>query len=49
MFPEMWAVCRAFEHYGRVNPEDEWLPSFRDCYEGLIIQADNGVIAPQTR
>jgi len=36
--PEMWAVCRAFQRYGRVDPEDRWLPEFR-CYDGLIIQA----------
>jgi hypothetical protein len=30
-------VCRAFQHYGRVRPEDEWLPDFR-CYDGLIIE-----------
>jgi len=35
--PEMYAVCRAFEHYGRVDPEDKWLPSFQ-CYDGLIMQ-----------
>ncbi|MEP7309154.1 MAG: hypothetical protein ABJA98_26925 [Acidobacteriota bacterium] len=34
--PEMWAVCKAFQHYGRVDPSDEWLPEFR-CYDGLII------------
>jgi hypothetical protein len=38
--PEMWAVCRAFQHYGRLSPDDEWLPDFR-CYDGLIIQAKN--------
>jgi hypothetical protein len=33
----MNAVCRAFSHYGRVDPEDEWLPEFQS-YDGLIIQ-----------
>ncbi len=33
----MNAVCRAFSHYGRVDPEDEWLPEFRS-YDGLIVQ-----------
>ncbi len=33
----MNAVCRAFSHYGRVDPEDEWLPEFQS-YNGLIIQ-----------
>lgn len=35
--PEMWAVCKAFQHYGRVDPTDEWLPEFR-CYDGLVIE-----------
>jgi len=33
----MNAVCRAFSHYGRVDPEDKWLPEFQS-YDGLIIQ-----------
>jgi hypothetical protein len=37
MLPEMWAVCRAFQHYQRVDPADEWLADFR-CYDGLIIE-----------
>jgi hypothetical protein len=37
MLPEMWSVCRAYQHHGRVDPADEWLPHFR-CYDGLIIQ-----------
>lgn len=37
MLPEMWAVCRAFQHYGRLDPNDVWLPQFQ-CYEGLIIE-----------
>ena len=28
MLPEMYAVCKAFEQYGRVDPEDKWLPEF---------------------
>jgi hypothetical protein len=34
---EMYAVCKAFEYYGRIDPADEWLPQFQ-CYDGLIIQ-----------
>jgi hypothetical protein len=37
MWPQMYTVCRAFEHYGRVDPEDEWLPEFQ-CYDGLVIE-----------
>ena len=33
----MHAVCRAFSHYERVDPEDHWLPKFQS-YDGLIIQ-----------
>jgi hypothetical protein len=33
----MHAVCKAFEYYGRVDPEDAWLPEFH-CYDGLIIE-----------
>ena len=33
----MNAVCRAFSHYGRVDPEDQWLPEFMS-YDGLIVQ-----------
>jgi hypothetical protein len=40
--PEMYAVCKAFEHYGRVSPNDEWLPAFQ-CYDGLIIEKANEV------
>ncbi|MDR3718881.1 MAG: hypothetical protein P4K98_08770 [Bryobacteraceae bacterium] len=38
----MYAVCRAFEHYGRVDPDDAWLPQFH-CYDGLILQGIEGV------
>jgi hypothetical protein len=37
--PEMWAVCRAFQHYGRVDPNDHWLPEFQ-CHDGLVIACD---------
>jgi hypothetical protein len=40
LLPEMWAVCRAFQHYGRVDPSDEWLPEF-ECYDGLVIGERN--------
>jgi hypothetical protein len=33
----MNSVCRAFSRYGRVDPEDEWLPAFQS-YDGLIVQ-----------
>lgn len=33
----MNAVCRAFSHYGRIDPEDEWLSQFQ-CYDGLTVQ-----------
>jgi len=39
MLPEMYAVCRAFRHYGRVDPNDKWLPEFQ-CYDGLAIQPE---------
>jgi hypothetical protein len=35
----MYAACVAFEHYGRLNPTDEWLPEFL-CYDGLTISTD---------
>jgi hypothetical protein len=41
--PEMWQVCRAFQHYGRVDPTDEWLPAFR-CLDGLIVDDPLGVM-----
>ena len=31
----MSGCCRAFEHYGRLLPEDEWLPSFLDLPENV--------------
>jgi len=35
----MYAACKAFDHYGRVDPEDTWMPCF-NCYDGLIIRED---------
>lgn len=35
----MYAVCRAFEFYGRVDPDDEWRPEFW-CHDGLVIETD---------
>lgn len=37
MLPAMVAVCRAFNHYGRVEPEDQWLLEFR-CLDGLQVK-----------
>jgi hypothetical protein len=34
--PHMYAVCKAFSYYGRVEPEDQWLPQFQ-CFDGLTI------------
>jgi hypothetical protein len=39
LLPHMVAVCRAFQFYGRVDPSDEWLDSFR-CLDGLVIEAE---------
>jgi hypothetical protein len=36
----MFAVCRAFEHYGRVDPADEWLPQFQ-CWDGLEVDGED--------
>ena len=36
VWSQMYAVCRAFEHYGRIDPNDEWLPAFQ-CFDGLRI------------
>jgi hypothetical protein len=35
----MYAACRAFAHYGRLDPEDAWLPEFQ-CFDGLCIRMD---------
>jgi hypothetical protein len=40
MLPEMYACCKAFEKYGRLDPADDWQPSFM-VYDGLIIEAEN--------
>ena len=40
ILPQMYAVCKAFEHYGRVDPTDEWLPEFQ-CYDGLTIEKED--------
>lgn len=39
LLPQMWAVCRAFQHYKRVNPQDQWLLEFQ-CLDGLVIEAN---------
>lgn len=39
VLPAMFSVCEAYAHYGRVDPDDEWLPSFRSL-DGLIVEAD---------
>lgn len=36
-YPAMWGVCKAYQHYGRVHPDDEWLPGFR-CFDGLVVK-----------
>jgi hypothetical protein len=36
----MYAACRAFKHYRRLDPEDEWLLQFQ-CYDGLCIRMDS--------
>lgn len=37
MMPQMYACCKAFEKYGRLDPSDEWLPEFM-VYDGLQIE-----------
>jgi hypothetical protein len=44
MWNHMFAVCRAFAHYGRVDPEDEWIDKFR-CDDGLEIESSLQSIA----
>jgi hypothetical protein len=36
-YSQMYAVCKAFEHYGRIDPQDVWLPHFQ-CFDGLVIE-----------
>jgi hypothetical protein len=40
----MYAVCKAFSHYGRVAPEDEWVPEFQ-CFDGLTVQKSVSALA----
>ena len=35
----MYAACLAFERYGRLDPQDNWIPEFY-CYDGLTIAAE---------
>ena len=42
----MYAVCRAFSHYGRVSPEDEWRPEFQ-CFDGLTIQPSGSEVGKE--
>jgi hypothetical protein len=35
----MYAACLAYEHYGRLNPDDAWKPEFY-CYDGLTIATE---------
>jgi hypothetical protein len=44
MLPPMVAVCKAFHHYGRVSPDDVWLPEFTS-YDGLIIEGHDDAAA----
>ena len=37
ILPQMYAVCKAFDHYGWVDPNDKWLPEFQ-CYDALMIE-----------
>ena len=37
VWSQMYAVCKAFEHYGRIDPSDEWRPEFQ-CFDGLVIE-----------
>lgn len=34
MWPDMYAVCQAYDNYQRIDPSDKWLPDFY-CYDGL--------------
>lgn len=35
----MYAACLAFEWYGRLDPQDNWIPEFY-CYDGLTIATE---------
>jgi hypothetical protein len=37
LLPNMYAVCLAYRHYGRLSPDDLWMPEFQ-CYDGLVIE-----------
>jgi hypothetical protein len=39
MWHHMFGVCKAFEFYGRVDPNDVWRPEFW-CRDGLVIETD---------
>jgi hypothetical protein len=43
----MYAICKVFEHYGRVDPNDQWLPDFQ-CYDGLIMEKAGEVLSTTT-
>jgi len=40
LLPQMYAVCLAYQHYGRIDPADKWLPEF-ECFDGLTIGTEN--------
>jgi hypothetical protein len=42
----MYAVCKAFSYYGRVEPEDEWRPEFQ-CFDGLTIQMSGSPVGEE--
>jgi hypothetical protein len=39
ILPQMYAVCKAFDHHDRVDPNNEWLAEFQ-CYDGLTIEKE---------
>lgn len=41
MCDRMWAVCKQYEHYGRVDPNDVWLEEQFYVLDGLRIEADS--------
>jgi hypothetical protein len=43
---EKYAVCKAFSYYGKVDPEDEWLPEFQ-CFDGLTLQMSGSPVAEE--
>lgn len=45
MFARMDAVCNQFNHYGRVNPNDEWREDEFYSLDGLQLQSPKNVIA----